>query len=126
VAGGDDIPGTFTVSALAIELSSRGAILRIVSPPGVAVGNPSGIAVDVTGHVFVSNTDLGGYPVVELDATGAVVAKFALSDVLRGNLSSLAIDPSGNVWVVGGSEMNVVELVGAAHGPPFQPSHGPS
>src|SRR5439155_25221352 len=78
-------------------VATDGTIAKNTAVPGGQSGGfPWGLAIDHSGHVWVSNTDLDG-PVAELDATGALVGNYN-DNSFTGALTGLVIDAQGNVW----------------------------
>ena len=75
------------------------------SNPTIAVGSyPSGIAIDASGNVWVTNN--GSNTVTELSSTGSTIGTYSVGSGPWG----IAIDSSGNVWVANSDTNNVTEL----------------
>ncbi|MGD0887128.1 MAG: hypothetical protein ABSA46_19975, partial [Thermodesulfovibrionales bacterium] len=78
---------------------------QTAGPSVFAVGaNPSGIAIDASGNVWVA--DQGSNTVTELNSGGTLLGNFAVGN----NPSAIAIDASGNVLVANQGSNTVTEL----------------
>jgi streptogramin lyase len=90
-----------------------------------SLNNPSYVAVDGSGNVWVSDKNSSPGTVSEFSSTGTVLSPTPVSPAItpvgfvHAGLTSaqgIAIDPSGNVWVANNvaSTGGVFEIVGAA------------
>lgn len=115
-------PGTATItisSSANISASAAIQVSPVPSPITYPVGtNPSGIAIDSNGNIWVSNygsnnvTELCGSNTAKCPAgmtTGSVINTYTAGGTIT-NPSGIAIDATGNVWVPNFGSNSVTEF----------------
>jgi hypothetical protein len=102
-----------------VKFSSAGTALSPTSGGyiGTPISTPTGLAIDGSGNVWVSNA---GVSISEWSNSGAAISASAgykgpqvSGSPILSNPESIAIDGSGDVWV-GNANKTVVEFIGAA------------
>ncbi|MGO9016647.1 MAG: Ig-like domain-containing protein [Dissulfurispiraceae bacterium] len=84
---------------------STGSVINTYTAGGT-ITNPSGIAIDATGNVWVPN--FGSNSVTEFNSSGTLIGNF--TNGVGTNPSSIVIDPTSFVWVTNQGSNTVTEL----------------
>lgn len=95
--------------------AAQGAAVRI-TPTGVVSSfsccvNPTGVAVDLSGNVWLADHNYNAPQVVELNSSGSVVHQVGLGQ--NAGPQGIAVDGAGNVWTVNYDGNFLAELAGA-------------
>jgi streptogramin lyase len=125
-------PGVSVAALFALSVNSPPFSPSLTAPPndfslalsftaGGLVQGPTGIAIDGSGNVWVTNNSSNS--VTELSSVGAPLSPFSgyTGGGLQGPIG-IAIDDSGNVWVANRSGNSITEL--SKSGAPVSPSTG--
>src|SRR6202023_3735790 len=90
------------------ENSSAGTLFGNFAPAGSFFNQPNGVAIDGSGHVWVSNQ--AGNTVTALNNTGTLFGNFAPSGSNFNGPFGVAIDGAGVVWVTNNAGNAVTAL----------------
>ncbi len=86
------------------KFNSNGTFIAKWGTPGIndtQFNNPTGIAVDASGNVYVTDTD--NNRVQKFNSNGTFIAKWGtpgINDTQFNNPTGIAVDASGNVYVI--------------------------
>jgi streptogramin lyase len=105
--GGSPFTPTLTAAPDGWELALN------LTPGSSNFEDPSGVAIDATGNVWVANEGVDSNSLTELNSSGALVGNFNNTNTSGANFNGpegVAIDASGNAWAANFNGTNVTEL----------------